>query len=63
MAKTLPKEFMTYIQDLYGRWADESEYEDWKDYVTAAKKVAKQYGVILTGMTQKGKLTYSFIEK
>ena len=54
---------MTYIQDLYGRWADESEYEDWKDYVTAAKKVAKQYGVILTGMTQKGKLTYSFIEK
>lgn len=42
------------IADLYGRWLDESQYEDIKDYLSAFVKNSKKFsGVNVHGVTKR----------
>jgi hypothetical protein len=37
--KSLTEDQQNHICYLYGRWLDEHEYEDWKDYENELKKI------------------------
>jgi len=38
---------------LYGRWQDEKEYEDIKDYQLPLNPIAEQFGVTITKMNKR----------
>ena len=39
--------------NLYGRWLDEQEYEDIKDYQLPLNPIAQKFGVTITKMNKK----------
>jgi hypothetical protein len=45
--------FYQLCANLYGRWQDEKEYEDFNDYVKVATEAATKQGLTLVKMTKR----------
>jgi hypothetical protein len=52
-AESFAKSIYPIVDSLAQRWADESQYEDFADYIKPLQKPAKDAGVTLTKMNKK----------